>query len=105
MVLLADATPVIMYTTAETRFKITAAQLERAITPRTRMLWLNSPSNPSGMAYSKAELSALGEVLRKHPQIVIATDDMYEKILWTDEPYSNIKIGRASCRARVCQYV
>src|SRR3546814_3795948 len=76
MVLLADATPVIMYTTAETRFKITAAQLERAITPRTRMLWLNSPSNPSGMAYSKAELSALGEVLRKHPQIVIATDDM-----------------------------
>lgn len=90
MVLLADATPVIMYTTAATRFKITAEQLERAITPRTRMLWLNSPSNPSGMAYSKAELSALGEVLRKHPQIVIATDDMYEKILWADEPYSNI---------------
>src|SRR3546814_12803435 len=48
------------------------------------------PIYPSGMAYSKAELSALGEVLRKHPQIVIATDDMYEKILWTDEPYSNI---------------
>ncbi|NGY03881.1 pyridoxal phosphate-dependent aminotransferase [Solimonas terrae] len=90
MVLLADATPVFMYTTDATRFKITPEQLERAITPRTRMLWLNSPSNPSGMAYSKAELTALGEVLRKHPQIVIATDDMYEKILWTAEPYSNI---------------
>lgn len=90
MVLLADATPVILYTTAETRFKITPAQLEAAITPRTRMIWLNSPSNPSGMAYSKAELVALGEVLRKHPQILIASDDMYEKILWTGEPYSNI---------------
>src|ERR1044071_1067769 len=56
MVLLADATPVIIPTTAATRFKITAAQLEAAITPRTRMLFLNSPSNPSGMAYSRAEL-------------------------------------------------
>ncbi len=90
MVLLADASPVIINTTAATRFKITPAQLEAAITPRTRMIFLNSPSNPSGMAYSKAELTALGEVLRKHPQIVIATDDMYEKILWTGEPYSNI---------------
>ncbi len=90
MVLLADATPVFIHTTAEARFKITPEQLERAITPRTRMIWLNSPSNPSGMAYSKAELTALGEVLRQHPQIVIATDDMYEKILWTGEPYANI---------------
>lgn len=90
MVLLADGTPVIMPTTLATRFKITPQQLEAAITPRTRMIWLNSPSNPSGMAYSKAELAALGEVLLRHPQIVIASDDMYEKILWTDEPYSNI---------------
>jgi aspartate aminotransferase len=90
MVLLADATPVILPTTAATRFKITPEQLERAITPRTRMMFLNSPSNPSGMAYTKAELAALGAVLRKHPQVLIATDDMYEKILWTDEPYSNI---------------
>lgn len=90
MVLLADATPVFIYTSAATRFKITPQQLEAAITPRTRMIWLNSPSNPSGMAYSKAELIALGEVLRKHPNIVIASDDMYEKILWTGEPYSNI---------------
>ena len=90
MVLLADATPVILYTTAATRFKITPAQLEAAITPRTRMMFLNSPSNPSGMAYTKAELTALGEVLRKHPQVLIATDDMYEKIMWTGEPFSNI---------------
>ncbi|HSW12816.1 MAG TPA: pyridoxal phosphate-dependent aminotransferase [Solimonas sp.] len=90
MVLLADATPVFIETTAEARFKITPEQLERAISPRTKMIWLNSPSNPSGMAYSHAELAALGAVLRKHPQIVIATDDMYEKILWTAEPYANI---------------
>ncbi|HKY93166.1 MAG TPA: pyridoxal phosphate-dependent aminotransferase [Nevskiaceae bacterium] len=90
MVLLADATPVIIETTQEARFKITPQQLERAITPRTRMIFLNAPSNPSGMGYTKAELAALGEVLRKHPQILIASDDMYEKILWMDEPYSNI---------------
>jgi len=90
MVLLADATPVILPTTAATRFKITPDQLERAITPRTRMIFLNSPSNPSGMAYSRAELVALGEVLRKHPQVLIASDDMYEKILWTGEAYSNL---------------
>jgi aspartate aminotransferase len=90
MVLLADATPVILKTTLDTRFKITPEQLEAAITERTRMLWLNSPSNPSGMAYSEAELKALGAVLRRHPQIVIASDDMYEKILWTGEPYRNL---------------
>jgi aspartate aminotransferase len=90
MVLLADATPVILPTSSATRFKITAAQLEAAITPRTRMMFLNSPSNPSGMAYTRAELTAIGEVLRRHPQVLIATDDMYEKIMWTGEPYSNV---------------
>lgn len=90
MVLLAGGVPVFIETTAEQRFKITPAQLEAAITPRTRLLWLNSPSNPSGMAYTKVELAALAEVLLKHPQIVIASDDMYEKILWSGEAYSNI---------------
>lgn len=90
MVLLADATPVVIPTTQATRFKITAEQLEKAITPRTRMIWINSPSNPSGMAYTRAELAALGAVLRKHPQVLIATDDMYEKILWSAEPFANI---------------
>ncbi|MGH7185156.1 MAG: pyridoxal phosphate-dependent aminotransferase [Pseudomonadota bacterium] len=90
MVLLAGGTPVFIPTTAATRFKITPEQLERAITRRTRLFWINSPSNPSGMAYTHAELRALGDVLRKHPQVVIATDDMYEKILWTPEPFANV---------------
>lgn len=90
MVLLADGKPVIIPTTLAQRFKITAEQLEAAITPKTKMVILNSPSNPTGMAYSRAELSALAKVLMKHPQVMIATDDMYEHILWTDEPFSNI---------------
>jgi aspartate aminotransferase len=90
MVLLAGGTPVFIPTTAATRFKITPEQLERAITPRTRLFWINSPSNPSGMAYTHAELRALGEVLRRHPEVLIATDDMYEKILWTGEPFANL---------------
>ncbi len=90
MVLLADGIPVFIATNAATRFKITPEQLAQAITPRTRMIWLNSPSNPSGMAYTRAELTALGDVLRKHPRIVICTDDMYEKILWSGEPFVNI---------------
>ena len=90
MVLLADGTPVILPTGVETRFKITPAQLEAAITPQTRIVVINSPSNPTGVAYSMAELGALGEVLRRHPQVLIATDDMYEHILWTDEPFCNI---------------
>jgi len=90
MVLLADGKPVELPAGIEQRFKITAAQLEAAITPKTRLFVINSPSNPTGMAYTRAELAALGEVLRKHPQIVIATDDMYEHILWADEPFSNI---------------
>jgi aspartate aminotransferase len=82
MAYLARATPVIIDTDIESRFKITPAQLERAITPKTRLFVINSPSNPSGMAYSADELAALGEVLKKHPHVVIATDDIYEHILW-----------------------
>ena len=72
MVLLADATPVIVNGGADRGYKITAAQLEAAITPRTKLFILNSPSNPTGAAYTGAELKALGAVLDKHPQIVIA---------------------------------
>jgi aspartate aminotransferase len=90
MVLLADATPVFIDTGIEQQFKITPEQLEAALTPRTRLMVINSPSNPSGKAYSRAELAALGEVLRGYPDVLIATDDMYEHILWTDEPFSNI---------------
>jgi len=90
MVKVAGGVPVILETDLDSRFKITPQQLEQAITPKTRLFVINSPSNPSGMAYSKEELAALGEVLKKHPDIVIATDDMYEHILWTGQPFVNI---------------
>jgi aspartate aminotransferase len=90
MVIIADGTPVIVECPQSQGYKITAAQLEKAITPKTRLLVLNSPSNPTGMVYSKAELLALAEVLRKHPQVLIATDDMYEHIIWTAEKFENI---------------
>ncbi|MGC9456407.1 MAG: pyridoxal phosphate-dependent aminotransferase [Halothiobacillaceae bacterium] len=90
MVLLADGEPVIVRATQEQGFKMTPAQLEAAMTDRTRLVILNSPSNPTGVAYTRAEWAALGEVLRQHPRVIIATDDMYEKILWADEPFSNI---------------
>ena len=90
MVKVAGGVPVILETDLDSRFKITPQQLEQAITPKTRLFVINSPSNPSGMAYSKEELAALGEVLKKHPDIVVATDDMYEHILWTGQPFVNI---------------
>ncbi|MDX1824807.1 MAG: aminotransferase class I/II-fold pyridoxal phosphate-dependent enzyme, partial [Thiohalomonadales bacterium] len=90
MVLLADATPVYVDTDIEQRFKITPDQLEAVISPKTRLVVINSPSNPSGMAYTMAELEALGEVMRQHPDVLIASDDMYEHILWAEEPFSNI---------------
>jgi len=90
MVLLADGRPVIVSAGIEQGFKITAKQLQQAITPRTRLVVINSPSNPTGVAYTRAELSALGEVLRAHSQVLIATDDMYEHILWAAEPFANI---------------
>ena len=90
MVRLADGEPVIIHAGLEQHFKISPEQLDAAITPRTRLFVLNSPSNPTGVAYSRAELEALAEVLLRHPHVLIATDDMYEHILWADEPFSNI---------------
>jgi len=90
MVAIADGVPVIVEAGQDQQYKITPAQLEAAITPKTKLVVLNSPSNPSGKAYSKAELAALGAVLLKHPNILIATDDMYEHILWTEESFANI---------------
>ncbi|MCZ8132961.1 MAG: pyridoxal phosphate-dependent aminotransferase [Steroidobacteraceae bacterium] len=87
MVLLADGVPVTVYAGPEQGYKITPAQLEAAITPRTRLLILNSPSNPTGAAYTRAELRALGAVLARHPRVVIGTDDMYEPIWWGPEPF------------------
>lgn len=90
MVIIAEGTPVIVKCPEEQRFKITAAQLEDAITPNTKLVVLNSPSNPTGMIYTKQELTELADVLRRHPQVHIASDDMYEPIRWTDEPFYNI---------------
>lgn len=90
MVLLADGKPVIVETSIEQRFKMSAKQLSDAITPKTRLLVINSPSNPSGMEYSADELKAIAEVLLKHPQVLIATDDMYEHISWSSRRYVNI---------------
>jgi aspartate aminotransferase len=90
MVIIADGTPVIVECPQSQGYKITAAQLEKAITPKTRLVVLNSPSNPTGMVYSKAELLALADVLRKNPHVLIATDDMYEHIIWTAEKFENI---------------
>ena len=90
MVLIAEGVPVVIETNAKARFKITPEQLDAAITPKTKLVVLNSPSNPSGMAYTKAEFVALGVVLRKYPDVLVATDDMYEHILWTEESFNNI---------------
>lgn len=90
IVLLAGGVPVAVETDAASGFKMGPDAFEAAITPRTRLLVLNSPSNPTGACYRRSELAALAEVLRRHPDIIIATDDMYEKIIWDDEPFSNI---------------
>jgi aspartate aminotransferase len=90
IVILADGKPVIVAAGIEQGFKISAAQLAAAITSKTRMVVINSPSNPSGAIYTLAELAALGEVLRQHPDILIASDDMYEHILLGEVPFSNI---------------
>jgi len=89
MVLLADGVPVTPYAGPEQGYKITPAQLEAAITPRTRLFILNSPNNPTGAAYTRSELRALSEVLLRHPRVVICTDDMYEHIYWAPEPFAS----------------
>ena len=90
MVKIAEGQPVIVETTQENRFKMTAQQLSDAITDKTKAVVINSPSNPTGIAYTESELREIGEVLLQHPEIFVVTDDMYEHILWTDEPFVNI---------------
>ncbi len=89
MVRLADAEPVIVDTGLEQDFRITPSQLEAALSDRSRLLILNSPSNPTGSSYSAAELRALGDVLDSYPDVVIASDDIYEHIHWGDEPFAS----------------
>ena len=89
MVRLADAEPVIVHTTAEHEFTMTAEQLAGALTPATRLVILNSPCNPTGAVYLRAQWQALGEVLREHPRVVVLSDEIYEHIYWADEPFTS----------------
>ena len=86
----AGGTPVIVLASAAQNYKITPEQLDAAITPKTRWLILNSPSNPTGAAYTSLELEALADVLLKHPQVLILSDDMYEHIWYAQSPFSTI---------------
>ncbi len=90
MTLLASATPVFIKAGIDQAFKITPDQLDSAIGYKTRLVVINSPCNPTGTVYLRSELEALGAVLRRYPDVLIATDDMYEHILWTSEPFCNI---------------
>jgi len=90
MVRIADGEPVVIKTGIEDGFKVTPAQLAAAITDKTRMLFLNSPSNPTGSCYTREELQAIGEVLVKHPNIVVLADDIYEHIHWADDPFCSL---------------
>lgn len=90
MVALAEGTPVIVNTTQAASFKMTPAQLEAAITPNTKWVILNSPSNPTGAAYTEAELKALGEVLKKHPHVWVLADDIYEHLVYDNFKFTTI---------------
>lgn len=92
MVLLAGGKAVVVPTTQEQNFKISPQQLEDAINDKTRIIILNTPSNPTGKAYTQADLQALGEVLLKHPHVMVATDDIYEHIYWGSEKITNLGV-------------
>jgi aspartate aminotransferase len=101
MVLLADGKPVIIETDIKQNFKITPQQLEQNITDKTKLLVLNSPSNPTGAVYTKAELEALAEVLRKHPNIFIISDDIYEHIRFENDKFYNIAMVAQDLKDRI----
>ncbi|MCY4164594.1 MAG: pyridoxal phosphate-dependent aminotransferase [Gammaproteobacteria bacterium] len=87
IVKLCDGTPVIVSADIDSGYKVTPEQVESAITRRTRMIFLNTPGNPTGVSYTRAELEALGEVLGAHERVVVVSDDIYEHIYWGDEPW------------------
>jgi len=90
MVILAGGQPVILSAGIEDGFKISPTQLKAAISDKTRLVVLNTPSNPTGITYTRADLKAIGEVLKDYPDIIIASDDMYEHIVWAKEPFCTI---------------
>ena len=93
MAILADATPVFIEAGLEQDFKITPDQLEASITDKSKLFVLNSPSNPTGSVYSESEIKALGEVLKKYPQVLTISDDIYEHIRWGDDDFVNIAMA------------
>ena len=98
--MVAEAIPVIINCGIEQGFKLLPAQLEAAITPKTKIVMLNSPSNPTGAVYNLAELQALGEVLLKHPHVLVATDDMYEHVNLTGDKFYNILNAAPALKSR-----
>lgn len=90
MVALAGGKPVVIDAGVDQRFKITPGQLEAAINDRTRLLIMNSPSNPTGVSYEQRELVALADILLKYPQVWVVSDDIYEHVLWTSSPFVNL---------------
>lgn len=101
MVRFAGGTPVIVSCAPTNRFKLLPSQLERAITPRTRCVILNSPNNPSGASYTEAELKELAKVLLKHPDVCIITDDIYEHLLYDDRRFATIAAAEPALLDRV----
>ena len=101
MAILADATPVIIVTGLDQGFKITPEQLESSITKNSKLLVLNSPSNPTGAVYTKEEIEDLGKVLERHPQVYIISDDIYEHILLGDDEFVNIAMACPKLKDRI----
>jgi aspartate aminotransferase len=101
MVIANDGKPVIVACSENVGFKLTPAALEAAITPRTRWVILNTPSNPTGAAYTKAELEALGEVLLRHPQVMVLSDDIYDQIWFGNEPMTTLAAAVPALKDRV----
>ena len=100
MVLLADATPVFIEAGLDQEFKITAEQLESSLNANTKLLVLNSPSNPTGAVYTKSEIESLGAVLERHPHVNVISDDIYEHIRWEDDEFVNIVMACPNLKDR-----
>jgi len=101
MVIANDGKPVIVACSENVGFKLTPAALEAAITPRTRWVILNTPSNPTGAAYDRAELQALGEVLLRHPHVMVLSDDIYDQIWFGDEPMTTLAAAVPALKDRI----
>lgn len=101
MVIANDGKPVIVRRSENQGFKLTAEALEAAITPKTRWLILNAPSNPAGAAYSRADLKAIGDVLLRHPDVLVLSDDIYDQIWYRDEPATTLAAAVPELKDRV----